>query len=192
MERRKDSRPIRLWVGILLILAAAVIAFCVSRALEKRTYRLMYPDLIGQYAAENAIDPYLVAAVIHTESSNLPEAVSRSGAAGLMQIMPDTGAWIAEKLEIADFTTERLFEPALNIRFGCWYLRFLMDTFEGDRQLILAAYHAGQGNVARWLEDPEIATDGQLTNIPFGETEHYVEKVQRAYEKYRTLYPGAW
>ncbi len=178
--------------GVLLIVMAAVAAFYVSRVLEKRTYPMVYPDLIEKYALEFDIDPYLVAAVIHTESSNIKDAVSSSGAVGLMQVMPTTGEWIAGKLDILDFTTERLYEPELNVRFGCWYLRFLADRLDEDRALMLAAYNAGHGNVDKWLNDPEISENGQLINIPFPETKRYVEKVQRAYEKYTNLYPDQW
>jgi len=181
-----------LLAGIVLIILAAVIALFAARHLEKRTYRLLYPELIHTYAAEYALDPYLVAAVIHTESGNRRDIVSSSGAIGLMQVMPDTGKWIAEKLGLDEYEENDLYEPQTNIRFGCWYLSFLTKRFEKDRQLVLAAYNAGHGNVEKWLQDPDIAQDGQLVAIPFAETERYVEKVQRAYEKYKILYPKQW
>lgn len=191
-EKRSNRANVGLIIGMVCIVIAAIAAFFLSREMEKRTYRMVYPTLIGQYAEEFQLDPYLVAAVIHTESGNRPDAVSSSGAVGLMQVMPETGEWIAGKLGVHDFTTQQLYDPKTNIRFGCWYLAFLKERFEGDRPLMLAAYNAGHGNVAKWLEDPEISQDGQLVNIPFGETERYVEKVQRAYEKYQTLYPKQW
>ena len=155
---------------------------------KKRTYRLMYPDIVMEMSAEYDVDPYLVAAVIHCESSNNKEAVSPVGAMGLMQIMPDTGGWIAGKLEMEDFTEKQLFEPETNIRFGCWYLNYLSDKFDGNRISVLAAYNGGPGNVEKWLNDERYSQGGQLTYIPFPETERYIEKVQRAYEKYLTLY----
>jgi len=176
----------------MLIIAAACIAFVVSRQLEKRTYRMAYPELIEAYAGEYGLDPYLVAAVIHTESGNRPDAVSTSGAIGLMQIMPETGEWAAEKLSLNAYTVQSLYEPKVNVRIGCWYLSFLMERFEQDRRLMLAAYNAGHGNVAKWLKDEALSQNGQLVTIPFEETQRYVEKVQRAYEKYKTLYPKQW
>ena len=105
-----------------------------------------------------------------------------------MQIMPDTGKWIAEKLEVEGFSEEKLFEPETNIRFGCWYLKYLLDTFSGDRRTAAAAYNAGPGNVKKWLADERYSSGGELVKIPFKETERYVEKVQRAYEKYTEIY----
>ena len=173
-------------LALLILLCAA--AYFLSGVAQRRTYRLLYSDIVTEMAAEYGVDPYLAAAVIHCESSNNKDAVSPVGAVGLMQIMPDTGAWIAEKLEMEDFTEERLFEPEVNVRMGCWYIDYLTDRFHGNMTLVLAAYNAGPGNVQKWLEDERISENGTLTEIPFPETERYIEKVQRAYEKYLTLY----
>ena len=94
-----------------------------QRALEN--YPIAYTDLIAQYAAKYEQDPYLVQSIMRCESSNDPDAVSDVGAIGLMQIMPDTGTWIAHKLDLDDvYTEEMLYDPQTNIEFGCWYLRF--------------------------------------------------------------------
>jgi len=155
-----------------------------------RNYPVAYTEWIGQYAAEYELDPYLVQSVMRCESSNDPTAVSKAGAIGLMQIMPDTGAWIAHKLDLDDvYTEEMLFDPETNIEFGCWYLRFLNGRFDGERKLMIAAYNAGHGSVEGWLEDPRFTTDGVLTVIPFEDTARYYEKVTAAYENYTTLYP---
>lgn len=107
-----------------------------------------------------------------------------------MQIMPDTGAWIAHKLGLDDsYRQEQLFDPETNIRFACWYLDFLTRRLEGNRTAIIAAYNAGHGSVENWLADPAYAAEGQLHKIPFPETERYLEKVTTAYEKYIALYP---
>jgi len=188
-KRRNNKKIIRAVIVALALLAAlCVLAYYLNRVAEKRTYRLLYPDIVMEMSAEYQVDPYLVAAVIHCESSNNKEAVSPVGAMGLMQIMPDTGGWIAEKLELEGFTQQQLFEPELNIRFGCWYLDYLSKKFDGNRTSVLAAYNGGPGNVEKWLADDRYSADGQLTDIPFPETERYIEKVQRAYEKYLTLY----
>lgn len=191
----KKKRRLRWLRVIFLLLLASVLVLLipiVMEELEKRSYPLIYPELIKASAAEFSLDPYLVTAVAHTESSGDPNAVSHAGAAGLMQIMPDTGAWIAGKLDIADYTQDSLFNPAQSIRFGCWYLRFLHDRYAADQVKYVAAYNAGHGNVDDWLKDPAYTKDGQLEDIPFAETKRYVEKVQRAYEKYKTLYPDAF
>lgn len=179
-------------ICIILLLVGVIAALYLSRLLELREYSLEYRDTIAEYAQEYSLDPYLVAAVIHCESSGDPNAVSRSGARGLMQVMPATGTWIAEKLEIGNYDDDRLFEPELNIRFGCWYLRFLSERFDGNLINIIAAYNAGQGNVEEWLKDASISSDGQLEDIPFDETAKYVKKVQRACQKYMELYPESF
>lgn len=185
-NNKKIIRAVTLSLALLILLCAAT--YFLSGVAQRRTYRLLYPDIVTEMAAEYGVDPYLAAAVIHCESSNNKDAVSPVGAVGLMQIMPDTGAWIAEKLEMEDFTEERLFEPEVNVRMGCWYIDYLTDRFHGNMTLVLAAYNAGPGNVQKWLEDERISENGTLTEIPFPETERYIEKVQRAYEKYLTLY----
>ena len=188
-KRRNNKKIVRAVIAALVMLAVlCVLAYYLNRVAEKRAYRLLYPDLVMEMSAEYNVDPYLVAAVIHCESSNNKEAVSPVGAMGLMQIMPDTGGWIAEKLEMEGFDQQQLFEPEINIRFGCWYLDYLSKKFNGNRTSVLAAYNGGPGNVEKWLADDRYSADGQLTDIPFPETERYIEKVQRAYEKYLTLY----
>lgn len=183
---------------MLLLLAALLVgaglfaaALFGGRAMEKRTYKLEYARLVRRYAREYALDPYLVAAMVHVESGNRPAAVSPAGAVGLMQVMPDTGGWIAHKLEDtpeADFDAAALMEPQTNIRYGCWYLRFLLDRFDGNVRYAVIAYNAGHGNLEKWLASEAFASDGVLTRIPFAETDAYVQKVLRAREKYKELY----
>lgn len=175
-------------LAAVLLAALVFCAFWLNEYMEKRKYRLEYPAQILSSSAEFGLDPYLVAAVIHCESGNRPAVVSAKGAVGLMQIMPDTGGWIAEKLGIASFSEAMLTDPAVNIRLGCWYLRYLTDRFGGVRSHALAAYNAGPGNLKKWLEDDAYSQDGLLVDIPFEETSSYVERVERAYEKYKKLY----
>ena len=155
-----------------------------------RNYPVAYADLIKTYAAQYELDPYLVQSIMRCESSNDPAAVSDAGAVGLMQIMPDTGGWIAHKLDLDDvYTQEMLLDPETSIEFGCWYLHFLNGRFEGNVKEIVAAYNAGHGNVEEWLTDPRFSKNGELTTIPFEDTARYYEKVMLAYENYTTLYP---
>ncbi len=180
-----------IWTIILLAIMVLVVILVVVPWVERQHYQLVYPNQIRQYAEEFALDPYLVAAVIHCESGNRADAVSPKGAIGLMQVMPQTGFWIAEKLDVQDFETDMLKQPDLNIRFGCWYLSFLSKRFDSDRRLMLAAYNAGHGKVEQWLADETIVQDGEIKAFPYEETQNYVERVQRAYEKYKKLYPKA-
>lgn len=187
---KKDRATIiRIVVLIILLPMIALLAWQLSKYMDKQKYRLDYTTLIRRYAGEFELDPYLVAAVIHCESGNRAEAVSNAGAIGLMQVMPETGEWIASKLKVDDFDAEMLKSPEINIRFGCWYLNFIAARFE-DREAILAAYNAGHNRVKGWLEDPDYSADGSsLDEVPYPETAQYIEKVQRAYDKYVEIYP---
>ncbi|MPN57676.1 Soluble lytic murein transglycosylase [bioreactor metagenome] len=132
-----------------------------------------------------------MAAIIHVESGNREDAVSEKGALGLMQLMPDTAEWIAGKLG-ETYNQDSVCEPYTNIRYGCWYLDFLFSRFSST-DTVLAAYNAGHNAVRNWLSDPEYSDDGvTLKRIPYTETEQYVEKVDRAYDKYKALYPKAF
>ncbi len=190
---RKKKRRVNLarFLPAMAVMLAAVglLGYFAGRALEKRTYPIAYAPEVRTGASEYALDPYLVLAVIHTESRGNAAAVSPKGAVGLMQIMPATGSWIAEKLDLADYTQEALSNADLNIRMGCWYLRYLLDKYENETSA-LAAYNAGPGNVDKWLGDERYSKDGALTEIPFQETANYVVRVRSAYAKYTELYHG--
>jgi len=151
-------------------------------------YPFHYRELIMEYAEAYGVDPYLVVAIIRNESKFNPEAVSRKEARGLMQIAPITGEWASEKLEIEDYRPDRLHEPRLNIQIGCWYLGILQDQFSRNISLMVAAYNAGNGNVSKWLDNPEYSDNGaELTHIPFPETRSYQQRVLRDYQYYRTI-----
>lgn len=148
-------------------------------------YPLRYGDLIRQSAARFGVDPALVASVIHAESRFRPRAISPRGARGLMQVMPETGAWLAHRLQLDEFTLEELFDPVTNITLGTFYLSELAHEFGGDWVLILAAYNGGRQNVKRWLAGRATLA---IEDIPFQETRYYVRRVLRAYRWYRLLY----
>lgn len=155
-----------------------------------RNYPVAYADLIAQYAGTYELDPYLVQSIMRCESSNDPSAVSDTGAIGLMQIMPDTGTWIAHKLDLDDvYSQDLLYQAEVNIEFGCWYLRFLSGRFNGNVKQMIAAYNAGHGSVEDWLADQRFSEQGELVTIPFEQTARYYERVTAAYENYTTLYP---
>lgn len=158
-----------------------------------RNYPVAYSDLIAEKAAEYSLDPYLVQSIIRCESSNDPHAISSVGAIGLMQIMPDTGEWIAHKIdpELA-YSLDMLEYPATNIQYGCWYLRFLSDRFDGRLMEIIAAYNAGHGSVENWLNDPRFSENGVLTSIAFDDAAQYYQNVMIAYDNYTTLYPDLY
>ena len=152
-------------------------------------YPQPHKDLVINTALENSIDPYLVFAIIRAESKYQTTAVSPLGAKGLMQIMPETAAWIAEQKGMGDFNQEMLHEPDVNINFGCWYLNSLDKQFEGRLPVIIAAYNAGRGQVGQWInEDTWDGSFEQLDRIPFKETKTYTKNVMKNYEAYLTIY----
>ena len=195
-HRRLSTMQIAVIVlgSLVFLVAVAFGGYLIDQELQYqralRNYPVAYRDLIKTYAAEYELDPYLVQSIMRCESSNDPSVVSDVGAIGLMQIMPDTGTWIAHKLDLDDVYTEHmLYDPETNIEFGCWYLHFLNGRFNGNVKQMIAAYNAGHGTVEGWLEDPKYASNGELTSIPFEDTARYYEKVTAAYENYTTLYP---
>lgn len=192
-KSEKKRHPGRIIAILILIVAGiGVLWYLNSDLWERSRYPLSYTEIIRENASRYDLDPYRVAAVIRTESGFDPEAVSGAGAMGLMQIMPETGEWIADKLDMENFQLNTLFDPAVNIEIGCWYLDFLADRFD-DPELIAAAYNAGHGRVAQWLGDDTVSADGEhIETIPFPETRDYVERISEAYDAYRRLYPDAF
>ncbi len=158
-----------------------------------RAYPLKYRELIEKYAAQYGINPAFVSAIVLCESSFRPEAESSVGARGLMQVMENTASWIAESFpDIYPYSFDLMYDPETNIRFGCWYLKYLSDKFSGDPVKVISAYHAGAGNVAAWLSN-EKYSDGQtlkIENIPMENTKSYVRKVTKAYGIYQVYYFG--
>ncbi|NLA26190.1 MAG: lytic transglycosylase domain-containing protein [Firmicutes bacterium] len=160
-----------------------------SPRLGKMFYPFRYRGEIMAAAKEQQIDPLLIAAVIHTESGFQEKAVSPQGACGLMQLMPSTAKWIAEKKGESGYHRDRLFEPHYNIAAGSWYLADLLRQFGGNEVIALAAYNGGRGQVQRWLED-EIwdGSEANLEQIPFGETRAFVRRALKNYHSYQDLY----
>jgi soluble lytic murein transglycosylase len=144
-----------------------------------------FMDLIEKYAREYNISPSFLSAIIKCESSYRPEAISRVNARGLMQIMPDTGTWLAGRLNLKNYKGENLFDPETNIRFGAYYLAYLSDMFNGSPVMVASAYHAGANNVKHWAMaragDQKTIT---IDQIPMADTLSYVRKVMDAYAIY--------
>lgn len=153
---------------------------------------LQYRELIEFYAGEYNLQPAFVASIILNESSYSTSAESGVGARGLMQLMPDTAAWIAHKLGLdATYSAEQLWEAETNIRFGCWYLNYLSKLFGGDPVTVASAYHAGQGEITGWLSNAAYSPDGRalsLSAMPEGPTKTYAGRVIRDYAIYDALY----
>ncbi len=175
---------------IVIILLLFIITSAIAPVICKDMFPTPYFDLVERYAGENNLQISLIYAVIKTESGFRDGVISQKGAIGLMQITEKTGIWIASMLKVADFTPEDLKNPEMNIRFGCWYLSYLMQRFNGNSELALAAYNAGEGTVTGWVESGLIGwKDMKIKSLPYGETEEYLIRVNRIYFVYKTLYP---
>ena len=151
-------------------------------------YPLAHRELIQRYSVEQGLEPAYMAAIIMSESSFRSNATSGVNAQGLMQIMPETGEWIAGKFG-ETYTEGCLYDPETNVKYGCWYMGWLIDRYNGDKACASAAYHSGQGTVDGWLQNPDYSADGRtLAVIPGENAKIYVERVLRYYEKYKEIY----
>lgn len=152
-------------------------------------YPFPYKEIIYRYALENEVDPILVVSVMRTESKFASDAKSPKGAAGLMQMMPETASWVASQLDDTDFSVEQLNDPEVSIRLGTWYLASLKKEFKDNEVLVLAAYNGGRGNVKQWMRQYEWPTSfTAIDQIPFKETREYVGKVLMNKQHYQELY----
>ena len=152
------------------------------------SYPRPYSATVEAAAAEYDVDPLLIWAIMRQESRFDPEALSYVGARGLMQVMPSTQEWIAEQMA-ETIPPGDAFTPEASIRMGTWFLRFLLDYFEGDLELAIAAYNGGAGSVDIWQADPLVSDrDDLLRWIGFGETREYLGHVSLNYRVYQALY----
>jgi soluble lytic murein transglycosylase len=146
---------------------------------ERLWYPLRYEQIVRGHARNYSLDPALLAAVIYQESKFKADARSDSGAIGLMQLLPDTAKGIALHTGGSAFEVDDLYNPEINVRYGAWYLRHLLEKY-GDERTALAAYNAGQDNVDRWRRAGR--------GIRFSETSAYVARVEELKTIYRRAY----
>jgi soluble lytic murein transglycosylase len=155
---------------------------------EAITLPLKHDDIIRQQAADKDLDPALIAAVIY-EESHFRDQTSHAGARGLMQITPETADFIARRSGGNRFVQEDLADPQINIAYGSYFLRYLIDHYGGNETLAIAAYNAGQANVDRWVgRAGGVEAFDSARHIPFPETRAYVENVTASREDYREHY----
>ncbi|GAA0674186.1 lytic transglycosylase domain-containing protein [Clostridium cadaveris] len=174
---------------IIIPLVSFLLIILLAKTFITALYPFKYKDIIIEEAKKYDISPYLVASVIKAESSFNSDARSHKNAKGLMQITEETAYDIATQMGIEGYDVSMLHEPEVNIAMGCWYLNDLSKEFNGNMDLVLAAYNAGRGNVQKWLKDNRYSSDGEtLSYIPFAETDKYVKKVKVNFDVYRFLY----
>jgi len=152
----------------------------------RATFPLDHENALGEGAERHGLSPALVAAVIYVESGFDESVRSPSGAVGLMQVMPSTADEIAHHSGGTTFTSADLRDPRVNVRYGCYYLRLLLERYEGSLVCALAAYNAGAANVDDWMEGS--GGDLVVDDIPFAETREYVGQVLRYRDIYREVY----
>jgi soluble lytic murein transglycosylase len=176
-------------VGVLAVTIGVSLSLpLVRKAVNELSLPLRYSDVIRQQAADKHLDPALVAAVIYAETKFEPRD-SSVGAVGLMQVMPQTASFLAHRSGATTFTTADLSNPRVNIAYGCYYLRYLLNAYHQNLSLALAAYNGGESNVNRWVA--EARADGRsltVSDIPFPETRAYVERVLHARGQYKRKY----
>ncbi|NTW28598.1 MAG: lytic transglycosylase domain-containing protein [Coriobacteriia bacterium] len=179
-----------LLVGVAVGLAAITFFYVRGPAgWQRQYYPLDYRAQIVDSALRHSVNPYLVAAVINTESSWRPDANSYAGAVGLMQVMPQTAQDLADsdKVDAEKFPPGRLSDPTVNIEYGTAYLRYLVERYH-EIEASLAAYNAGLRHADEWKKE-----GGDIrAAIDFPETKNYVVNVVRARERYGALYPDAF
>lgn len=196
--RRKEKRGIFknfiLWILVLVIFAGAILFMLAhfneetKDNLEKLSYPTDYSEYVEQAAENYSLEPSIIYAIIRTESNFDPDAQSSVGAYGIMQIMPSSFEWLQEiRGEAGKYDAEALFNPEICIDYGSYLYRYFLDYY-GNEQCAIAAYNAGFV-VGEWLANPEYSSDGEtLDNIPYPETNDYVNKVLSVKEMYEKLY----
>src|SRR3954462_11404617 len=180
----------RLVLGLVAVFGVAVLIGLhpLKHAVQEITLPLKHEDIIRQQAHDKHLDPALVAAVIYQESK-FRDRTSVAGARGLMQITPDTARFIAKQSGGIRFTLQDLGTPQINIAYGTWYLRWLLDRYDGRKALAIAAYNAGFGHVDEWLRNaggPD--SFDPKTDIPYPETRSYVGQVLERRKDYARRY----
>jgi soluble lytic murein transglycosylase len=188
-RRRRRRRALTL-LGFtaLIALAAAIVVPRLPDAVRELALPLRHEDIIRQQASAKGVDPSLVAAIIYTESK-FRDQTSHAGARGLMQITPATARYIAKLSGGTAFEQGDLATPQINISYGVYYLRYLLQRYDDNKVLALAAYNGGEGNVDRWVAAAAMSerTFG-VDQIPFQETRDYVGRVLDIQHAYRKKY----
>ncbi|MEB3028292.1 dephospho-CoA kinase [Parvimonas micra] len=188
---KKKKKKMKMWKKILITIITVLI-ICKALFLGAvyyggKNYPINYIEEIQKYSNEYGVDPKVVLAIMRVESNFESDAVSKVNAKGLMQVLPDTAKHVAKLLNV-NVNSVDLNDPETNVKFGTYYLKYLMQNFS-NMDTVYAAYNGGIGNVNTWLKDSKYSNDGvSLYNIPSAETKNYVNKVNKALKAYEILY----
>jgi soluble lytic murein transglycosylase len=172
---------VALALGLTIALVLALLD-PLGNAIKEITLPLRHEDIIRQQARDKQLDPALVAAVIYGESK-FRDRTSNAGAVGLMQVLPATADFVARKTGGSDFEHDDLSNPQINISYGCWYLRYLLDRYDDNEVAAVAAYNAGHRRVDRWGGEAL-----GLADIRFPETQGYTREVLEKRAEYADRY----
>ncbi len=176
----------QLWLVVVGLVIISIIIF--GLIFWYVLYPVKHRMIIEKYSEIYALPPELICSVINTESNFNKTAESKVGAKGLMQLMPNTAQEIANKLQVKNYTDEMLFSPDINIRFGCYYLSYLLNMYNGNLVNTVAAYNAGFNKVNLWLNSLEYSVNGEVINPPIAETKNYISKILTALKVYKVRY----
>jgi soluble lytic murein transglycosylase len=182
--RKRRRRRLAIGAAVLLavIVAGVVLEGTINKAIQELTLPLRHEDVIREQSREKSVDAALIAAVIYSESK-FSDSTSSAGARGLMQITPEAANEIERLSGGTTFKLKDLGDPEINIRYGTFLLRELLDRYDGDVVAALAAYNAGPANADKWG-----GSGLQVEEIPFPETRAYVEEVLDKQRAYRNEY----
>jgi soluble lytic murein transglycosylase len=192
-QRRRALLRRLTWIAVAVVVSAAAVAAIVAPGFDKAVKEIALPlrheDIIRQQAADKGLDPALIAGVIYTES-RFRDQTSHAGAKGLMQLLPSTADDIARKSGGTAFVQGDLADPQVNISYGSFYLRYLLQRYGGNTVLAIAAYNAGEGRVDQWVFAARHRGEefDHARHIPFPETRHYVQQVLEMRGRYRERY----
>lgn len=168
------------------MIVAVLIIVTINKLMIKILYKKEYSEYVSKYSKEYGVEENLIYALIKAESNFNKEAVSNKNAQGLMQLMYSTAEDVAKQNGI-ELSEENILEPEINIKIGTKYLATLLEKYE-CKEIAIAAYNAGSGNVDKWIENGIIKADGSdIEKIPFKETNNYVRKILRDYKIYEVI-----
>lgn len=177
----------RVWAALILLVAVIWATFLPG--FRFLVYPIYYYPIIQREATLVKVNPLLVASVVRVESHFREDDVSHAGAIGLMQLMPNTAVWIAQRIGQPSPTASDLAQPALNVRLGSWYVSYLLQMFHGNLSESVAAYNAGPNRVQRWLKTGAWSgSEVTIEDIPVRETRHFVARVLYTYHVFSRFY----